>query len=328
MAEKAFSTDSGKRRPTRSQEYYCPNAIFKVEDELFSIPRTCLTDHSEVFDAMFALDTSGDHIEGESDDHPIVLEGYSSRDFQSLLKVVFPRHLLISIPNLPKTEWVGVLRLSTPWQMHDVRKLAIDELSAMALTPLEKITLARENRVPRWLAEGVRTLVENIGDYHIEEIGAVLGWDTTARVFAASTASNSKPLIDNWGWVSTSRLQCHNCRFALEGQGDDGWPMCIIKKGPSCSKRIFKIVQEPDVPERQFVKVSMIECCEPSCGPGDSYSPLSQRCSSCRKKDGNFKFRETPTSEEGAQAWRTDISELQYSIDELFGKEIKSLEGY
>ena len=62
--------------------------IIKVEDRLFKVPRQLLTRESPVFEGMFSMESEA---EGKDDDHPIVLEGYESRDFSSLLKLLLPR---------------------------------------------------------------------------------------------------------------------------------------------------------------------------------------------------------------------------------------------
>ena len=117
-----------------------------MEDELFRVPKKDFTKHSEVFADMFVM-PSGDHknSEGGNDEHPIFLEGYKKNDFIALLKVMYPRYdgwwmilrfglipcsseMLLSGTNtvmkieLSKEEWIGVLNLSTRWDMRKVRK--------------------------------------------------------------------------------------------------------------------------------------------------------------------------------------------------------------
>ena len=46
---------------------------------------------SETFADMFSLPTGTDEAsEGQSDEHPIVLEGYKEEDFEALLKIIYP----------------------------------------------------------------------------------------------------------------------------------------------------------------------------------------------------------------------------------------------
>ena len=59
----------------------------------------------------------------------------------------------------------------------------------MEMAPLEKITVAREYRVAKWLTEGAKSLIVALDASQIEEIAQVLGWETTARLYAAQDAS-------------------------------------------------------------------------------------------------------------------------------------------
>jgi hypothetical protein len=94
---------------------------------------------------MFLLPSGpGVQNEGQNREHPIALEGYKKDEFTCLLKVMYPRYVLIIfmtsivlIPwascragslisgtkldlSLKKEEWVSVLKLSTIWNMTKV----------------------------------------------------------------------------------------------------------------------------------------------------------------------------------------------------------------
>jgi hypothetical protein len=55
----------------------------------------------------------------------------------------------------------------------------------MSLSPIEKILLAREYRVPAWLREGAASLAESFGDHKINDIGTQIGWRATALILLA-----------------------------------------------------------------------------------------------------------------------------------------------
>ncbi|KAG2008862.1 hypothetical protein CC2G_014248 [Coprinopsis cinerea AmutBmut pab1-1] len=154
------STSSPVTSPTR--RFFWENVIFKVEDELFSVPQFRLCEESEVLSNMFSfsLEGRGTSSEGKDESIPIVLEGHKKDDFASLLKVLYPS--FDDVTNnfkLVKNEWIGVLRLSTTWEMTRVRNHAIQSLSSLRLSFVEKVTLAREFRVGDWLKDGIVGLV-------------------------------------------------------------------------------------------------------------------------------------------------------------------------
>ncbi|KAH6908572.1 hypothetical protein BKA70DRAFT_1064232, partial [Coprinopsis sp. MPI-PUGE-AT-0042] len=148
---------------------------FQVEGRLYSVPKQAFTSHSLVFEGMFDVgDPSGG--EGGSDDKPIVLEGYKSKDFECLLRILLHRPLEPFPPAMSNQEWASVLKLSTIWQMDKVRNFVIDQLSTLDLTPIEKIQHARQYHVSVWLMEGIAAIASDFGNYDIEELGIVYGW--------------------------------------------------------------------------------------------------------------------------------------------------------
>ncbi|KAH6897820.1 hypothetical protein BKA70DRAFT_1032109, partial [Coprinopsis sp. MPI-PUGE-AT-0042] len=149
------------------------------KNNLYCIPRHCLTSQSEVFEGMFLLDGQG---EGETEDQPIVLEGYRSQDFECLLRILLPEPMSEPPKSLAKGEWISVLKLASTWQMSKVRKLAIDNLSELEMTPIEKIALGREFRVADWVSSGAKSLATLKEDFPLQEVANVLGWETTARI--------------------------------------------------------------------------------------------------------------------------------------------------
>ncbi|KAF5313688.1 hypothetical protein D9611_010127 [Ephemerocybe angulata] len=109
--------------PTRDPDLYC---VFQVEDTLFRVPRHRLDQASDVFANKFRPQTAE---EGQSDDNPIVIEGCTSSEFESLLKYMLlpmehlpgPVVTAIATTNISKKEWLDILKLSTAWKMDAVR---------------------------------------------------------------------------------------------------------------------------------------------------------------------------------------------------------------
>ena len=81
-----------------------PNACVdvQVEDQLYSLPKQTLRGQSDVFDGMFMHDS--DSREGQSDDNPIILEGYKCADFDSLLRVLITRQVYSAVLAGQRTE--------------------------------------------------------------------------------------------------------------------------------------------------------------------------------------------------------------------------------
>lgn len=57
-------------------------------------------------------------------------------------------------------EWTSVLKLSTLWRFGELRREAIEELTKLECSPVDKITLGREYCVEAWLVSGYKELIE------------------------------------------------------------------------------------------------------------------------------------------------------------------------
>lgn len=62
----------------------------QVENDLFKIPRNYFVKNSQTFRTVFTLPPGDVDAEGVSDDHPFELRGIKAKDFESLLKVIYP----------------------------------------------------------------------------------------------------------------------------------------------------------------------------------------------------------------------------------------------
>ncbi|KAI0726910.1 hypothetical protein C8Q72DRAFT_887192 [Fomitopsis betulina] len=124
--------------------------IIRVEETLFRVHRHFLTRHSKVFADLFKLPpVAGKPGEGLTDEHPIILEGVTCRDFERLLSLFYPEN--IRVGDLSTTEeWTSVLALATKWDFAEYRQLAIARLAQLA-SPVDRILLGRRYDVPEWL---------------------------------------------------------------------------------------------------------------------------------------------------------------------------------
>ncbi|KAJ2924437.1 hypothetical protein H1R20_g12652, partial [Candolleomyces eurysporus] len=183
--------------------------FFKVEDTIFQVPQHRFTEHSEVFADMFLLPQAGDaeSVEGKDKEHPIRLESYKAADFKALVKLLYPLPVISDSYSLTKDEWIGVLNLSTRWHMRKMRNYAISNLSKMSLTSIEKVTLARDHEVAKWLKEGLNEIVNNKNGLKPDELKSHLGLETAFRLMWIQNQFLNSTSVQS-GVVSLKALGC------------------------------------------------------------------------------------------------------------------------
>ncbi|KAJ2924435.1 hypothetical protein H1R20_g12650, partial [Candolleomyces eurysporus] len=182
---------------TNEESTLWSTVFFKVEDTIFQVPQHRFTEHSEVFAAMFLLPQAGNakSVEGKTTERRILLESYKAADFKALVKLLYPPPAISDLYFLTKDEWVGVLNLSTRWQMRKMRNYAISNLSKMPLTSIEKVTLARDHEVAKWLKEGLSEILHNKNGLRPDELKSHLGLETAFRLMWIQNQSlNSTPV--------------------------------------------------------------------------------------------------------------------------------------
>ncbi|KAJ3540798.1 hypothetical protein NMY22_g4151 [Coprinellus aureogranulatus] len=170
--------------PNKKRRYSYQLVTFKVEDEIYRVPRHGFTEFSEVFRAMFALpQPEGTRPEeGQCDENPIVLLGCTKLEFENLLEVLYPMAPRLQPEPLGKGQWIDVLKLSSMWSMDQVREVAIEELSKLATDPMTRAILAKRYRLPHWLAQAYKGVVEGFlaNVWTCEQLHGCLGWETAA----------------------------------------------------------------------------------------------------------------------------------------------------
>jgi hypothetical protein len=75
---------------------------------------------------------------------------------------------------LGRSEWESILKLSTLWELGDLRALAIQNLSKIEMREVDQITLGKEYRVADWLVKGYTKLAERDNTISEDE-GEILG---------------------------------------------------------------------------------------------------------------------------------------------------------
>ncbi|KAF6752775.1 hypothetical protein DFP72DRAFT_791913, partial [Ephemerocybe angulata] len=155
----------------------------QVQDKVYRVPRHGFTQYSGIFETMFTLPQGDDSTEGRSDDNPIVLPSCTTEEFESLLAVLYPTAPELQPIILTKEHWIHVLKLSTLWDMEEVRGLSIKKISATNIGAIEKVKLGKEFRVPTWLLEGYLEIIKSWGKVgSLDDIGSTLGWESAARL--------------------------------------------------------------------------------------------------------------------------------------------------
>ncbi|KII95607.1 hypothetical protein PLICRDRAFT_96246 [Plicaturopsis crispa FD-325 SS-3] len=170
---------------TRHPDYYFDdgNLVILVEDMLFSVHRSTFTGHSRVFKDLFTLPvpSSGNPVEGSTDEHPIELHGISKTDFERLLWILYPPTFGEYKPTTT-SEWTSVLHLATRWEFDSIRALALHSLEPLPLNPIDKVLLAREFDITSpWALAAYTELCERPEALTIPEARA-LGLETAMRI--------------------------------------------------------------------------------------------------------------------------------------------------
>ncbi|KAF5313588.1 hypothetical protein D9611_010139 [Ephemerocybe angulata] len=349
----------------RSADFYWENVVFKVEDTLFRVPRHGLENASIVFADMFRLPTGEGGqtaVEGQSDDNPIVLEGYTSSEFRSLLKILYPSATKVEPPwegpepcpyttlsttiNLSKEEWIDILKLSTAWEMVVVRATAIAELISKDMTtPLDKVVLGRKFRIAAWLQEGLLGLVSqqpgSCASQGLETLGVALGWKSAARVvwIQKQLVSAAHVAIGEAIEFKADSIRCPECLGVVVKPGD----ICINCPNEVWVQESFYAAGRPvpqsqsDISQDYIAFLSGILCSRrhgwtgQTCPAKEGPKAENWTCMSCKtvllRTDqvlikGNIK---RVGRIPGAEDPKVQIDAASY-ISTFFGDEVKSLQ--
>ncbi|KAF9268490.1 hypothetical protein L218DRAFT_512850 [Marasmius fiardii PR-910] len=142
-SEVSVSAYSGQHHP----QLYFNTVVYAVDDVLFRVPTRYLHKNSEILGAAAQISVGHEGGEGSSDEHPISLMlpyDADSDEFALLIKVVIALDYDLPLPSsYTIDQWLSVLKLSTFWEFHGIRTLAIQNLSQAAY--------GLPNTLSRWL---------------------------------------------------------------------------------------------------------------------------------------------------------------------------------
>ncbi len=133
--------------------------------------------------------------EGQSKENPIVLP-VTEQDFRRLLRALYPLYvtkidILISMltmlsplyreapryPSFNKDELISLLKLSKLWAMKRVREYAVEKITEIldSIDAIERVILAREYSVEKWLRSGYMALATRYPVVSTED-AQLIGW--------------------------------------------------------------------------------------------------------------------------------------------------------
>lgn len=186
--------------------------MFLVEDTLFKVPRYQF-DNSPIFKSAFALPTGDLAAEGVSDEHPIELQGIKKSDFEGLLKVLYNVD-----GSRTRDEYISALKLSNMWEFTKVRNSAIEALSkdVNGMGVVDKIILAMECKVSKWLLAGLETLVKRDEVLSREDTKRI-GWEMAARALRVR---------DEFRYHGARTCQIASCKLKTYVSGDAPPVLC------------------------------------------------------------------------------------------------------
>ncbi|KAG8949417.1 hypothetical protein FRC03_000358 [Tulasnella sp. 419] len=165
-------TSSGLKHATH---YRSSHIIFRVEETLFRVDKSVLCQF-DTFREMFegAEAHVKDSDEGGSDDKPIVLQGVTAFEMESLLYVIEARWIE-SPPEVSTDQWKAALHLATMWEYEQLRQFAIEIIDGLKLPAIDTLGLAVKCRVEKWLSPASVDLCLRANSLTYEE-GEVLGF--------------------------------------------------------------------------------------------------------------------------------------------------------
>ncbi|KAH8826218.1 hypothetical protein DL96DRAFT_1681370 [Flagelloscypha sp. PMI_526] len=134
---------------------------FKVENCLFKVPVNRLCAESSFFSDLlsFPQPEGAIHVEGNSDENPIILSETSSQTFSNVLDWLYPEP---ASESRTKEVWLDLLQFADKFDMPRLHKDATMNLEAKILDPYEKIRLWERFRLDEsWISDPMSKLVNS-----------------------------------------------------------------------------------------------------------------------------------------------------------------------
>ncbi|KAF8648493.1 hypothetical protein AX16_006203 [Volvariella volvacea WC 439] len=138
------SLSSPRAKPHRRYYMSEGDIVIKAENTLFKLPLATLHGRSPVLRTIMPPVYGGEtRYLGFNDERPFILPEIKSVDFVRLLYILFPCDDK-PFRSLTVDDWISILKLSTLYQMDDIRQLSIVHLDILPLEPIRKIAIWEE----------------------------------------------------------------------------------------------------------------------------------------------------------------------------------------
>ncbi|KAG8943065.1 hypothetical protein FRC03_002682 [Tulasnella sp. 419] len=194
--------------------------ILKIEETLFRVEKSLLCQF-DAFRVMFesASEYLKDIDEGSTDKNPIILQGLTAVEMESLLRVINARWLK-GVPEVDPQQWKAVIHLATMWEHEQLRQFAIDKIDELGLSSIELLALGTKCRVGKWLKPA---LVE----MYLRP--SPLGLDEAERLGISFFVELTK-IREGCLTISSINSSCRTCGREYKGNrrsssGDVHWPV-------------------------------------------------------------------------------------------------------
>ncbi|TEB21374.1 hypothetical protein FA13DRAFT_132087 [Coprinellus micaceus] len=304
--------------------------VFQVEERIFHSFRHVFANASPVFNDRFLV-TQNDLGRGSSKEKPIVLDDCNEKDFASLMKVLRPtrKHVSSGDFGLSEEEWLGVLRLSTTWEMKQIQKLSLTKLfqNEEDISPPDLILRAREYRIRSWFVKAVTRIVTGFHRTPTETLISTLGLSTACKIVdlqldtTLTGAFGPHPSVGTprkfVAAVPLGRLRCAACNTLL------------FTRPIACATNACRKVLDPSSSlVSAFIMSTAATLCLSTGTIGFYFNPTSVGCSSCQKqlfpRVTCFSCGETPVTVEKLMLGYTE-SMIKDHIMGAFKEELEGL---
>ena len=174
-----------------------------MEKTLFRVHRYFFIRDSTFFEEKLPT-PPGDVSEGSCDKNPLVLDNASKVDFERLLWIFYnpyvARSYVLSLPLIHRHRkyslydadaevWTSILKLAHQWKFREMKELAVRELQAISIAPLQRVVLYQKYEVNRdLLRPAFIALTTRDEPIEIDE-GRELGLETALRLAKAREKS-------------------------------------------------------------------------------------------------------------------------------------------
>ncbi|EAU91893.1 hypothetical protein CC1G_04660 [Coprinopsis cinerea okayama7 len=180
----------------KDKDWYWELVELEVEGHIFNVPKYHLIHGSERFAAAYGIRNKGKPStpdpapDGEppvpvvdliGHDAPIPLVHVQLEEFRIFLSFLYPIKISFTI-EYTKDEWIVILKFASFWHFEDIKRMAMEELESIRLSPPEKICLAKRFYIAEWLLDGYEELIDNPQTMSMD-VSEEIGHESAVRVF-------------------------------------------------------------------------------------------------------------------------------------------------